>query len=200
MRRSSLLTFHVCPSEKVIERGENIDRLVTKTEGLRTESATFKVKAAAVKRKFWWKNVKLWVGIVVAFLVPTSLLPIVFFTSSLLTRCSGAHPHCCRYLLRLPILLPLHSLSQPPFAYSLQLHRTNSLTNCAHPGSYSIPAAFSAATFSSAWSSAPANSVAPARCSEQSNSKHSHTSHPLDGLCCAISRLARASGPEMTSE
>jgi len=37
--------------DKVIERGENIERLVTKTEGLQSESAAFKTKANQVKKK-----------------------------------------------------------------------------------------------------------------------------------------------------
>jgi len=55
--------------DKVIERGENIERLVTKTEGLQSESAAFKTKANQVKKKMWWQNIKLWIVIIIILLV-----------------------------------------------------------------------------------------------------------------------------------
>eukprot|EP01125_Pyxidicula_operculata_P005954 TRINITY_DN2078_c2_g1_i1.p1 TRINITY_DN2078_c2_g1~~TRINITY_DN2078_c2_g1_i1.p1 ORF type:complete len:382 (+),score=113.94 TRINITY_DN2078_c2_g1_i1:20-1165(+) len=55
--------------EKVIERGENIEKLVTKTEKLQTESAVFKHKAVEVKKKFWWQNVKLYIVIFIILII-----------------------------------------------------------------------------------------------------------------------------------
>eukprot|EP01128_Nolandella_sp_AFSM9_P005693 TRINITY_DN2809_c0_g1_i1.p1 TRINITY_DN2809_c0_g1~~TRINITY_DN2809_c0_g1_i1.p1 ORF type:complete len:240 (-),score=66.94 TRINITY_DN2809_c0_g1_i1:218-904(-) len=47
--------------DKLIEREEMIQLTVEKTEALAEESFTFKDKARVMKRKFWWKNVKLWI-------------------------------------------------------------------------------------------------------------------------------------------
>lgn len=53
--------------EKVLERGERIDLLVTRTEEMQEQSYKFKSGATELKKKLWWKNVKLW--LVIACLV-----------------------------------------------------------------------------------------------------------------------------------
>lgn len=57
--------------ERVLERGERIDLLVDKTDRLGGSAADFRVRSRGLKRRMWWKNVKLMVllGIVVVFLV-----------------------------------------------------------------------------------------------------------------------------------
>eukprot|EP01117_Protostelium_nocturnum_P010814 TRINITY_DN3899_c0_g1_i2.p1 TRINITY_DN3899_c0_g1~~TRINITY_DN3899_c0_g1_i2.p1 ORF type:complete len:375 (+),score=118.85 TRINITY_DN3899_c0_g1_i2:91-1215(+) len=44
--------------DKVIARGEKIEEVLEKTQELQEHSYTFKVKAKEVKRKMWWKNLK----------------------------------------------------------------------------------------------------------------------------------------------
>lgn len=44
--------------EKVIDRGENIDSLVDKSEGLAERSLSFKQSSARLKNTIWWQNCK----------------------------------------------------------------------------------------------------------------------------------------------
>jgi vesicle-associated membrane protein 7 len=44
---------------KVLERGERIEILVDKTEGLNQASFAFKKRSTALRRSMWWKNQKL---------------------------------------------------------------------------------------------------------------------------------------------
>ncbi|KAL9628897.1 MAG: hypothetical protein Q9164_007111 [Protoblastenia rupestris] len=57
--------------ERVLERGERIDLLVDKTDRLGVGARDFRVRSRGLKRRMWWKNVKLMVllGFVVVFLV-----------------------------------------------------------------------------------------------------------------------------------
>ena len=45
--------------ERVLERGERIDLLVDKTAGLQTGAREFRVRSRGLRRRMWWKNVKL---------------------------------------------------------------------------------------------------------------------------------------------
>ena len=57
--------------ERVLERGERIDLLVDKTDRLGGSARDFRVRSRGLRRRMWWKNVKLMVllGLVVVFLV-----------------------------------------------------------------------------------------------------------------------------------
>ena len=57
--------------ERVLERGERIDLLVDKTDRLGGSARDFRVRSRGLRRKMWWKNVKLMVllGVVIVFLV-----------------------------------------------------------------------------------------------------------------------------------
>jgi vesicle-associated membrane protein 7 len=57
--------------ERVLERGERIDLLVDKTDRLGTNARDFRVRSKGLRRRMWWKNVKLMVLLVfvVIFLV-----------------------------------------------------------------------------------------------------------------------------------
>ena len=57
--------------ERVLERGERIDLLVDKTDRLGVGAHDFRVRSRGLKRRMWWKNVKLMVllGVVVVFLL-----------------------------------------------------------------------------------------------------------------------------------
>mmetsp|Transcript_25289 Transcript_25289/g.28124 ORF Transcript_25289/g.28124 Transcript_25289/m.28124 type:complete len:347 (+) Transcript_25289:72-1112(+) len=54
--------------DALLERGENIEALLTKTEELETGSYAFKSKATELKRFYWWKSCKLYF-ILVALLI-----------------------------------------------------------------------------------------------------------------------------------
>lgn len=45
--------------EQVIQRGERIDLLVDKTDRLGTNARDFRVRSRGLRRRMWWKNVKL---------------------------------------------------------------------------------------------------------------------------------------------
>jgi vesicle-associated membrane protein 7 len=57
--------------ERVLERGERIDLLVDKTDRLGGSAREFRVRSRGLRRKMWWKNVRLMalLGVVVVFLV-----------------------------------------------------------------------------------------------------------------------------------
>lgn len=51
--------------ERVLERGERIDLLVDKTDRLGGSARDFRVRSRGLRRRMWWKNVKLMVLLVV---------------------------------------------------------------------------------------------------------------------------------------
>ncbi len=57
--------------ERVLERGERIDLLVDKTDRLGGNAAEFRMRSKGLRRRMWWKNVKLMamLVVVVIFLV-----------------------------------------------------------------------------------------------------------------------------------
>jgi vesicle-associated membrane protein 7 len=57
--------------ERVLERGERLDLLVDKTDRLGGSARDFRVRSRGLKRRMWWKNVKLMVmlGLVIVFLL-----------------------------------------------------------------------------------------------------------------------------------
>jgi vesicle-associated membrane protein 7 len=57
--------------EGLLERGERIDLLVDKTDRLGGSAREFRVRSRGLKRKMWWKNVKLMalLGLVLALIV-----------------------------------------------------------------------------------------------------------------------------------
>jgi len=57
--------------ERVLERGERIDLLVDKTDRLGGSAHEFRVRSKGLRRRMWWKNIKLMVllTVVVIFLI-----------------------------------------------------------------------------------------------------------------------------------
>lgn len=57
--------------ESLLERGERIDLLVDKTDRLGGSAHDFRVRSRGLRRKMWWKNVKLMalLTLVVIFLI-----------------------------------------------------------------------------------------------------------------------------------
>jgi vesicle-associated membrane protein 7 len=54
--------------ERVLERGERIDSLVDKTNRLGGSARDFRVRSTGLRRRMWWKNVKLMVLLVLVVL------------------------------------------------------------------------------------------------------------------------------------
>jgi vesicle-associated membrane protein 4 len=70
---------------KVMERGEKLDSLQTKTEDLQQGALQFKRGATRVRKQMWWKNMKL--NMIIALAVIIILIIIIgtqyyFLTSS----------------------------------------------------------------------------------------------------------------------
>jgi len=51
--------------ERVLERGERIDLLVDKTDRLGGSARDFRVRSRGLRRRMWWKNVRLMALLVV---------------------------------------------------------------------------------------------------------------------------------------
>jgi vesicle-associated membrane protein 7 len=54
---------------RVLERGERINLLVSKTDRMNNNSLVFRKRAANVQRSMWWKNVKMTVLFIFVFIV-----------------------------------------------------------------------------------------------------------------------------------
>ncbi|KAL7746864.1 Vesicle membrane receptor protein (v-SNARE) [Sorochytrium milnesiophthora] len=65
--------------EKVMERGEKLDSLATKTEDLQQSSLQFKRGATKVRKAMWWKDLKLklMIAFVLAVILAVIIVPIV---------------------------------------------------------------------------------------------------------------------------
>jgi len=64
--------------EKVMERGDNLDNLVTKTTDLEAGAAVFRDRTKVVRRKMWWKNAKM--NIVLGVVAVAVILIIILST------------------------------------------------------------------------------------------------------------------------
>lgn len=60
--------------QKVIERGENIETLIEKTDILVQRSDSFRVNTKTLERKLWWKNLKLWIILILVVIFLTWLI------------------------------------------------------------------------------------------------------------------------------
>ncbi|KAK5702600.1 hypothetical protein LTR97_003545 [Elasticomyces elasticus] len=60
--------------ERVLERGERIDLLVDKTDRLGGSARDFRVRSTGLRRKMWWKNMRLMVIMVVVIIFLVYLL------------------------------------------------------------------------------------------------------------------------------
>jgi vesicle-associated membrane protein 7 len=54
---------------KVIERGEKIEILVKKSETMADQSYDMKNTSTRIRRKMWWKNKKIMIGVIIVGLV-----------------------------------------------------------------------------------------------------------------------------------
>ncbi|KAJ3011595.1 UNVERIFIED_CONTAM: Vesicle-associated membrane protein 4, partial [Siphonaria sp. JEL0065] len=61
--------------EKVVNRGENLNEMQTKAEGLQNEALLFKNNAREVRKKMWWKDVKM--QLILAAIIAVILIIII---------------------------------------------------------------------------------------------------------------------------
>jgi len=80
--------------EKVMERGDNLDNLVTKTTDLEAGAAVFRDQTKVVRRRMWWKNAKmnLILGIVAIVIIVIIILSSVDWSSSPSSSSSSSGP------------------------------------------------------------------------------------------------------------
>lgn len=62
--------------EKVLERDGKLSDLEGKCDELQVQSMQFHKTATAIKRKYWWKNMKMWIiiGIVVVVIIAVIII------------------------------------------------------------------------------------------------------------------------------
>ena len=68
--------------DRILERGEKIELLVSQTEALNSQAATFKSKSTKLKRQMWWQNAKMNVIICIAVLIIIGFLIAVICAAS----------------------------------------------------------------------------------------------------------------------
>lgn len=64
--------------DNMLVRGENLQDLSQQTETLQTSSKQFSKNAEAVKKKLWWKNVKM--GIIVAAILLVIIIAVIVWS------------------------------------------------------------------------------------------------------------------------
>ncbi|XP_028597504.2 vesicle-associated membrane protein 3 [Podarcis muralis] len=67
--------------DKVLERDEKLSVLDDRVDALQAGAAQFETNAAKLKRKYWWKNCKMW-AILIAVVVVLLIIIIVWSVSS----------------------------------------------------------------------------------------------------------------------
>ncbi|KAM3599628.1 uncharacterized protein V6R79_008818 [Siganus canaliculatus] len=64
---------------KVLQRGERLDDLIDKTDDLQASADSFQRTSTRVARKYWWKNIKMW--IIIGIIVLIVLILIILFAT-----------------------------------------------------------------------------------------------------------------------
>ncbi|KAL9627361.1 MAG: hypothetical protein Q9204_006621, partial [Flavoplaca sp. TL-2023a] len=60
--------------QRTEERGGRLDNVEAQTEGLKNSAERFKRGANRVRKDFWWKNVRMWVLIILGIAVVIALI------------------------------------------------------------------------------------------------------------------------------
>lgn len=68
--------------ESVRDRGQRLDILQDKTDGLQTAAQDFHGRAGRVRRQMWWKDMKMriWIGVGIVVLLAIIIIPAVVTT------------------------------------------------------------------------------------------------------------------------
>ncbi|CDQ80727.1 unnamed protein product [Oncorhynchus mykiss] len=67
--------------DKVLERDSKLSELDDRADALQAGASQFETSAAKLKRKFWWKNCKMW-AILIAVIVIILVIIIIWSQSS----------------------------------------------------------------------------------------------------------------------
>ncbi|XP_063001417.1 vesicle-associated membrane protein 3 [Elgaria multicarinata webbii] len=67
--------------DKVLERDQKLSELDDRADALQAGASQFETNAAKLKRKYWWKNCKMW-AILIAVVVVLLIIIIVWSVSS----------------------------------------------------------------------------------------------------------------------
>uniref|UniRef100_A0A803VM10 V-SNARE coiled-coil homology domain-containing protein n=2 Tax=Ficedula albicollis TaxID=59894 RepID=A0A803VM10_FICAL len=67
--------------DKVLERDQKLSELDDRADALQAGASQFETSAAKLKRKYWWKNCKMW-AILIAVVVIIIIIIIVWSLSS----------------------------------------------------------------------------------------------------------------------
>ncbi|XP_051531850.1 vesicle-associated membrane protein 3 isoform X2 [Myxocyprinus asiaticus] len=67
--------------DKVLERDQKLSELDDRADALQAGASQFETSAAKLKRKYWWKNCKMW-AILIAVIVIIIIIIIVWATQS----------------------------------------------------------------------------------------------------------------------
>lgn len=73
-RLDSVKTVMVENIDKVLQRGEKIELLVDESQELQRTANKFKTGARSLERHMWWKNVKIWIFIILILLVVSYII------------------------------------------------------------------------------------------------------------------------------
>jgi len=76
--------------DRVMERGDNLDNLVTKTANLEAGAAVFRDSGRQVRRKMWWKNCKM--NLILAGVAVTIIIIIILASISWPSSSSPSAP------------------------------------------------------------------------------------------------------------
>ncbi|XP_052286781.1 vesicle-associated membrane protein 3-like isoform X1 [Dreissena polymorpha] len=68
--------------DKVLERDQKISELDDRADALQAGASQFEASAGKLKRKFWWKNCKMWL-ILIAVIVVIIIIIIVYVATKL---------------------------------------------------------------------------------------------------------------------
>jgi len=66
--------------DKVLERDQKLSELDDRADALQQGASQFETQAAKLKRKYWWKNCKMW-AILITVILAIIIIIIVYFTT-----------------------------------------------------------------------------------------------------------------------
>ncbi|KAI0214232.1 Vesicle-associated membrane protein 3 [Lamellibrachia satsuma] len=67
--------------DKVLERDQKLSELDDRADALQAGASQFEASAGKLKRKFWWKNCKMWIILIIVILVIITII-VVWATTS----------------------------------------------------------------------------------------------------------------------
>ena len=65
--------------EDEMERGERLEGIESKSAKLESSSKAFKAKTKAVEKKLWYKNMRMWVYLILALVILVVLIVLLIF-------------------------------------------------------------------------------------------------------------------------